>query len=358
MFRYAKYHLSKTHGFCTESPGLGFLKSLEPHITFLKDLKKFNPSSIRLLPMQKNIENLNYEELELSCLVHSMINSIYYWNSESPNTVIPANIAKPTIQISKLLDRPPILTIVSTQFYNWDYIDNSKGFHPDNTKMRFSFSGTRDEDYFFNCANYIEYLGAPAVNSILELENDMENPEELRKHLITIGGSLCSMKDSIKILMKNCDPEVFYFGFRNKLKGFDKGVTFEGEEPITMQLMGPSAVQSPLFKLIDAAFGIAHNNPFLDFTEKFMKKEHRQLINDIRKRDLLKLKGKVKQFGLQNEWNYLISECCEYRKIHTGLAMKYIIKPSGQSEANGTGGSNLVDFLTNVIKSTKSSLML
>ncbi|OMJ68215.1 hypothetical protein SteCoe_34397 [Stentor coeruleus] len=353
MFRYAKYHITKTHGFCTENPGLGFLKSLEPHIALLKDQKSINPCSIRSLPMQKGIENLNYEELELSCLVHSMINSLYYWNSEIPNTVIPANIAKPTIKISKLLDRPPILTIVSTQFYNWDYIDYSKSFHPDNTKMMFSFSGTRDEDYFFTCANYIEYLGAPAVKSILELEDDIENPKKLRNHLITIGESLYSMKDSIKILRKNCDPEVFYFGFRNKLKGFDKGVIFEGEEPITMKLMGPSAVQSPLFKLIDAVLGISHNNPYLDFTEKFMKKQHRELINDIRKRDSSKLKEKVKQYDLQKEWNYVISECCEYRKIHTDLAVDYIIKPSNQNDAKGTGGSSLVEFLNNVIMTTK-----
>lgn len=356
--KYAKYHLSKTHGFCTEVPGLFTLKGLEPHISILNNMRNFDPSSIHSLPMQQGIESLSYNELELSCLVHTYLNYLYYWhNLDSPNTVIPINLAKPTMQICKLLDRPPMLAMVSSQLYNWDYIDAQKGFHPDNTKVVFSFTGTRDEDYFFTGANYIEYLGAPGINSIMELETAQDNPEELKKHLENIAKCIFSLKSGLDIVKKNVDPDVFYHKIRRGLKGFDKGVTFEGQEPVTMSLMGTTPTQTPLFKMFDAFLGICHNDDYLSQTELYMKKQHRELLNNIRKRDNKKLRENVQKFGLKEDWNKVIIELCEYRKFHTGVAVRNIVKPSGQSLEKGTGGSNIAQYLTRITKNTMSNMM-
>ncbi|OMJ83431.1 hypothetical protein SteCoe_15654 [Stentor coeruleus] len=356
--KYAKYHLSKTHGFCTEVPGLFDLKDLKPHISILKDLKNFDPSSISSLPMQQGIESLSYNELELSCLVHTTLNYLYYWhNLDKPNTVIPLNLAQPTMQISKLLDRPPMLTMVSSQLYNWDYIDPNKGFHPDNTKVVFSFTGTRDEDYFFTGANYIEYLGSPGINSIMELETAQNNPEEMKKHLENIAKCIFSLRSGLELVRKNIDPDVFYHKIRRGLKGFDKGVIFEGQEPVTMMLMGTTPTQTPLFKVFDAFLGICHDDEYLTQTELFMKKQHRELLRDIRNRDVKKMKENVKKFDLKDDWNRIIVELCEYRKIHTGVAVRNIIKPSGQSLEKGTGGSNIVQYLARITKTTMANMM-
>ena len=113
-----RYQISKSHGFCTDKEPLRYLPSLSSHIELAKNLSKLDFNKFHKLPELQNIETLKYEELEFSFLVHTFLISAYYWHSEFPNKIIPKNIAGPMIKLSKVLERPPILGLVSTQYHN------------------------------------------------------------------------------------------------------------------------------------------------------------------------------------------------------------------------------------------------
>jgi indoleamine 2,3-dioxygenase len=354
MLNNLRYQISKTHGFCIDYQPELYLSSLSDHIRILNSFPDFEPNSIFNLPSFQVTSDLTYPQLELAFLVHLMLNSAYYWQSDTPVTTIPKNLSKPTILLSKLLERPPILNLASVQYHNWKKIDQSKPFHPSNLKCIFSFSGTRDESNFYHCANYIEFLGAPALENVLKLSAATNQIADLLKNVCR---SVSDMRKGLDLLINSVDPGVFYHGFRKKLRSFDKGVVFEGENIEFMSLSGASAVQSPLLRSIDASLGIIHDSEFLETVEKYMKRHHRDLLRVIRLNHSASLRNSVLKYNSTNEWNSVINELYKFRIDHIELTKKFIIKPSGLKENTGTGGSNLEKFLMDIADATKTHLL-
>mmetsp|Transcript_29191 Transcript_29191/g.28926 ORF Transcript_29191/g.28926 Transcript_29191/m.28926 type:complete len:129 (-) Transcript_29191:713-1099(-) len=97
-------------------------QALLPHFNLVNSIKS-SPANIidqiKRLPQfdSSTIYHDNYQ-VELATLLHAMIVSAYYWHSDPPLSRIPSNIAIPFCDLSKHLSRAPILTIISTQFYN------------------------------------------------------------------------------------------------------------------------------------------------------------------------------------------------------------------------------------------------
>ena len=124
-----------------------------------------------------------------------------------------------------------------------------------------------------------------------------------RDVLIESCKSVKEMREGLVMLSNLVDPDIFYNKFRSKIKSFDKGVIFEGENTEPMFLLGASAVQSPLMKLIDSVIGIQHNSAYLTSTEAYLKKPHRELLKAIRKKPKLDIKELIKQHGFVDTWN-------------------------------------------------------
>ena len=354
MLKLAKYHISRTHGFCIDYEPVQYLSGLSKHIEVLKNMPNFTPDIVHTLPKFTDFNKLSYSKLEFAFLVHLMLNSAYYWNSNTPCTDIPENLAVPTLKLSKILNRPPIINLASVQYHNWKVIDKKRGFHPDNLECIFSFSGTKDESNFYHCANYIEYLGAPAVLNILRLQQIKSDISGIESVLKNIRESIRNMRGGFELLMSRVDPDIFYNTFRKKLRSFEKGVNFGHEFSIKQPLLGASASQSPLLKLIDAGLGISHNCQYLNSTEMYLKKPHQDLLNHVRNNFDPNLKSTIMESAeAVDEWNAMIMELYNFRKDHIELTKKFILKPSGLKETTGTGGSSLTSFLNNICENTR-----
>nr|BBA53790.1 indoleamine 2,3-dioxygenase [synthetic construct] len=318
-------------------------------INQIKSLPQFDPSTI----YDDN------DQIELATLLHAMIVSAYYWHSDTPSSRIPSNISVPFCKLSKHLDRAPMLTIVSTQFHNWKLKDESKEFHPDNIDALFTFSGTEDETYFYHCATYIEYLGNSIIEAIPSLYNGIQtkNEEEVKNSLKIFADTLKEMKKALSLVYQKVDPNVFYFGFRKYLRSFDGGVIYEGVSETPQKLMGSTAAQSPLVRLIDTIFNLNSNDEFLSRIFPYMKKEHRDFIAFVEKNRPKDLRETVIDLNAVDEWNSVIDELCNFRKTHCKLAYNYIIKPSQGGETKGTGGSSIESFLNSLIENTRKLMI-
>lgn len=356
MINFLRYQISKTHGFCIDYQPECSLPGLSEHIALLKALPNLNPNDIHTLPEYKLPHNLTYPQQELVFLVHLMLNSAYYWQNESPTVPIPKNLSIPTLQLSQILQRPPIINLASVQYHNWKLIDESKPFHPNNIECIFSFSGTRDESNFYHCANYIEHLGAPIIFSAF----DLHSTTNYLKPLQAIYKALQDIRTGLALLQATVDPTTFYFGFRKKIRSFEKGLVFEDHPPLTTPLQGASAVQSPLLKLIDAILGITHNSKYMDSVEIYLKKPHQDFLNFVKKN---KFNSDIKSQIMKSDsetietWNKVVMEVWNFRHDHVGLTEKFIIGPSGMSNSKGTGGSSLTEFLDGMCDDTKKLLI-
>ena len=356
MFKFPRYSLSLTHGFCHPTECLQSLPGLSDHISLLTPPNSFSPNLLSSIPEYQPPKSLDPSELEFAFLVHTMLNTYLYWYNEQPAIKIPKNLARPTVLLSKLLDRPPILSLVSIQYHNWVYLSKPGLFHPDNLKNFFSFTGTRDEDYFFSVANYIEFLGTPGLKSVLELPDYYEHPTEFSKSLEKIILCLEQMTKALDILFEKVDPAQFYHGFRKKLRSFGV-VEFEGTGCHFENLMGASAVQSPLMKVFDAFIGLNHKSDYMKQTEKFMKTEHRLLLESLRKRDLQDLHKAIHNSNNQSIFNEIIQSLSKFRLKHIQVSQEFVSKQSNTHNPTGTGGSPLTQFLSKIQENTKNCLI-
>ena len=352
---YERFQFSPSHGFCSDQEPLRCIPGLEKHSALLHTVPTtFTPSSVESLPMFTEFNSLSLIELECAFVIHTMLNSAYYWHSSEPNMTIPANLAIPTLRLSRMLQRPPIMDVVGHVYNNWKYIDPAGPFHPSNIDSIWNFSGTRDEVNFIHYTNYVEALGVPAVEGIYQIPEFFEDKAMLEQTLVKIHESINKMTKGLAEQAENIDPDTFYFKIRKFSKSFYQGVTFAGENVHYEFLNGSSAVQTPLIKVIDAFLGIEHNSEFLTKTEQHLKKEHRELLEVIRKRDRKKLVEAVREHHCEQEWNKIVDELCGFRSEHIRTAEKFILVPSGNADKIGTAGSSLEVFLGKLKKDTES----
>lgn len=334
-------------------------QSLLPHFEAVTSLKFNDPNFCERIHRLPQIDpRAIYQDIyqtELAVLLHSFLVSAYYWNSDIPHTIIPKNIAIPFCELSKYLDRPPILNIVSTQIHNWKLIDHDKPFHPDNLDSLFTFSGTTDEAQFYIGASYIEHLGTPLIdNSFLLFQAIKEKNEDMTKDALkTFSITIKSMRKAFALIYSRVDPKIFYFGFRNKLKSFEKGIIFEGVDHQFENLMGSSAAQSPIVRLIDTVFDLNKQDGFLARIPAYMKKEHRKFLDIVEVLRPVNMMEAIKEIEAETEWNGVIDEICKFRLAHGKLAVHYISKQSHSKGNTGTGGSEIEEFLSGLIKNTE-----
>nr|BBA46264.1 indoleamine 2,3-dioxyganese - I [Blepharisma stoltei] len=337
-------------------------EALLPHYNLVKSIQD-NPSDlasqIRKLPrFDPSLIIDDNDQIELATLLHAYLASAYYWHSSTPSQRIPSNISVPFCRLSNHLDRAPMISIVSTNFQNWKLKDESKEFHPDNIDSLFTFSGTDDETFFYHCGTYIEYLGNAIIEAIPTFYNGIQtkNEEDVKNSLKIFVDTLKDMKKALSLVFQRVDPNVFYFGFRRYLGSFD-GVIYEGVSETPLKLMGSTAAQSPLVRLIDAIFTLNSNDTFLSGIFPYMKKEHRDFIAFVEKSRPKDIRKTVVDLDAVDEWNSVIEEFANFRKTHCKLAYQYIIKPSQGGSTKGTGGSSIESFLNSLIENTRKLMI-
>ena len=326
---------------------------------FKKEIKNLEPYS--------GFENLNVEELERAMLLYSYLGHAYMWGEDETPNSIPSNISVPWVNISQLLDRPPILSYASYALNNWRANeDDVEVLEPENVEILQNFLGGIDEDWFIMIHVAIEHEAKNILGSLKKyfLDEDTEKGN--------LEDALVSIKEINKIMNRmpeKCDPYIYYnrvrpyiFGWKNN-PATPQGVIYEGVEEYKGKpqlFRGETGAQSSIVPALDALLGVTHSNDplreYLDEMRLYMPKDHRELLNNLdewseNNRNNLDIdKDSVMII------NDLIGEVHAFRDKHLEYARVYIFEQSLTNNSNsnivGTGGTPFMKYLDKHLQET------
>lgn len=202
----------------------------------------------------------------------------FYIHSLSPDAtpVIPASIAIPLVATSAALGVAPILTYADTVQWNIVARDTSKPLAPGNLRVLTTFSGTEDEEAFYQCCANIELFGVDVLSHITSYENlGLRDASRIRVEALRLVASklsqLTTLIEDLTVLLKgchgSCSPKVFYDAIRPWFRGSSSGSTpwvYEGVPasawtPEWDNLSGPSGGQSTLMHSLDLFLDVDHS---------------------------------------------------------------------------------------------------
>lgn len=224
----------------------------------------------------------------LAYLAHFYIHSIPPTtpSSSTAGPVIPASIAIPLVATSKALGTAPILTYADTVLWNIAPLDTSKPLARGNLRILTTFSGTPDEENFYECCANIELFGADSLSLITSYENLGLSHREASTSFPTSGrgvrvDTLRSIASGLDDLTNNiedmttilkschgtCSPKVFYDEIRPWFCGSSSGSlpwVYEGADmgchaEEWHNLAGPSGGQSTTMHSLDVFLDVDHS---------------------------------------------------------------------------------------------------
>ena len=108
--------------------------------------------------------NLN-QDLRLAMVQLSFVAHAYIWGGIKPQGNLPEVVAKPWVQVAKLLGRPPILSYASYCLDNWFLMDPEEPISLESVGLITNFLGGVDEDWFVTIHVCIEHAAADAIEA-------------------------------------------------------------------------------------------------------------------------------------------------------------------------------------------------
>ena len=299
-------------------------------------------------------------------MVHlSFISHAYIWGSKTPSKILPEVIAKPWVNLSSILGRPPILSYASYCLDNWYRINPKEEISLENVGLITNFLGGVDEDWFVTIHVCIENAATDAINGAFQLSklNESDSIDIYSKYLKEIIKSLREVNAIFSRMPEKCDPYVYYHRVRPFIFGtkdnpdLKKGLIYENQYKNKPQFFrGETGAQSSIIPYLDGALGIYHTKDhlrhYLNEMRDYMPPDHRKMIEDV------ELRSNAKHFihqskQLTNEYNKCLEEIRIFRAQHLEFAATYIHKQSqiknpfgrGGSTITGTGGTPFMKYL-------------
>jgi indoleamine 2,3-dioxygenase len=302
---------------------------------------------------------------------------------------IPAPITIPLLQVCTQLQLPPVNTYTDNVLYNWTHKLPSPSSLPTMSNLRCQtlFSGTRDEEVFYLTSTRIELRGVEALELMRATMDEVFVGDAIAVRRITAYLQAMSriIQELTGLLLgvkEGCDPDVFYRDIRPWFRGEDSDPgkrlwTFEGledhpelEKPT--ELSGPSAGQSPLIHALDIFLGVDHYSNLPSATEKgflarmqtYMSRHHRNFLHhlSVNPRPLRTLVLTASNPALLEAYNAALQSLKKFRDAHMVIVTLYIVLPAkrarvaalqvdkeqDRAQLQGTGGTDLVNFLKGV----------
>ena len=324
------------------------------------DNLKVNDLSIKHL-----IKNNDISEIKLAMVHLSFISHAYIWGSKTPSKILPEVIAKPWVNLSSILGRPPILSYASYCLDNWYRINPKEEISLENVGLITNFLGGVDEDWFVTIHVCIENAASDAIHAASQLSklNESDSIATYSKYLKQIIKSLRQVNDIFSRMPEKCDPYVYYHRVRPFIFGtkdnpdLKKGLIYENQYNNKPQFFrGETGAQSSIIPYLDGALGIYHTEDhlrhYLNEMRDYMPPDHRKMIEEV------ELRSNAKHFiqqskQLTNEYNKCLEQIRIFRAQHLEFAATYIHKQSqiknpfgrGGSTITGTGGTPFMRYL-------------
>tara|TARA_B100000287_G_scaffold227272_1_gene214356 strand:- start:68 stop:988 length:921 start_codon:yes stop_codon:yes gene_type:complete len=301
-------------------------------------------------------------------LLYSYLGHAYMWGEDETPNSIPSNISVPWVNISQLLDRPPILSYASYALNNWRANeDDVEVLEPENVEILQNFLGGIDEDWFIMIHVAIEFEAKNLLSSLGKFFLS-EEEGDLTKALTSIN----KINEIMERMPEHCDPYIYYnrvrpyiFGWKNN-PATPEGVIYEGVDMFGGEpqfFRGETGAQSSIIPAVDALLSITHSEDplriYLDEMREYMPLAHRNLLYDLDNWRENKPSTET-QKSLDNNIVELIQEITlevkKFRNTHLIYAKDYIHTQSEEAKTNsnsvGTGGTPFMQYLEKHLNET------
>ncbi|OGE47668.1 hypothetical protein PENARI_c039G05254 [Penicillium arizonense] len=237
----------------------------------------------------------------------------YVWCGKTPLNIVPPSIAVPLLQICENLEIPPIATFAGLCLWNYQRISQTEPlYRPENLRCINSFTGSRDEEWFYTISVAIEALGAPVIGKAIQAIKAAYSGDShtVKGYLIEISEVITEVGILLDRMYEKCKPSTFYNSIRPFLAGSARMEEFQMVDGLLYEdgsgraqyqsYRGGSNAQSSLIQLIDIILGVKHGPPgardkttkcrecesvkapgFIEEMRAYMPGSHRRFLEDI-----------------------------------------------------------------------------
>ncbi|XP_064405702.1 indoleamine 2,3-dioxygenase 2-like [Halichondria panicea] len=333
---------------CTKIPALIENKELRAKIDALPE-RQFNKETLE-----------SEEEWKRAYVLLTFLSQSYIWAEGEAGVIdtLPKKLAVPWYAVSEHLAMKPVATYASVILYNYSLRDPKGGMTADNLVAVSTFTGTKDESWFYMVHVLVELAavsGLKAIEGAFEAMK-MQKNEKLKNELQKIEKAIDNMRKTLQNMYNKCDAEVYYCKVRHFLSGaqgnpaFPNGVIYEGVDNKPHFYNGGSAAQSSSIPSFDALLGAKHPGPEKDPTfmrkmREYQPRKHRDFLVAIDTQPSLREYIKKSQNSeLIKKYNSALESLIKFRRSHMRLIDIYIIEQSRKcraTEATGTHGTSV-----------------
>lgn len=303
----------------------------------------------------------------------TFISHAYVWceGDEGVATALPEQLAIPWCAVASHLDMPPVITHAAAVVHNWRKHNCNEDLNRNNLGCMFSFTGSRDEEWFYIDTVLVEMAAANGISEIPSiLDNcNRSNNAELVQNLVNVEQAIKEMQEAVYHMRDYCNPTVFYTTIRTFHAGWKSsdtlpdGLLYKGVSDKPLQYSGGNAGQSSTLATLDVLLGVVHTGDVQEFftsQRHHMISQHRLFLEEletrIHLRDYVKYSGDSK---LLLTFNNTVEALVNLRNEHIKLVSLYIVlqkgKAGGQAslQSKGTGGTSFMQLLKGARDNTK-----
>ena len=291
----AEFGVSPRNGFLPDELPLkvlssSYYESWECIINDLHSLLKSRSlrSQVDQLPILSTSHLISEQEWQRAYLILSFFTHSYIWEAGGPSEVcllnllqanilikiqnLPPQISIPFIDIADHLGLPPTATYAATNLWNFTTLSPHKPTSSmSNLRALHTFTGSRDEEWFYLVSVAIEAKGAIVITEMLKAMDAVRsgNSHVVLSSLIRFGFCVREIGLLIERMDEKCSPDVFYNDIRPFLAGsknmgvagLPNGVFYdEGEgKGEWRKYSGGSNAQSSLIQFFDIVLGVEHS---------------------------------------------------------------------------------------------------
>lgn len=354
----ARFDLNKVNGFLPEQDPLASLPTAFaawdrvggdlPALLITRRLR----DEVERLPVLDPAGLHDGPEAERGLLLLTYMASAYVWGGAEPARRLPRAIAAPLDALAARMERVPIIHYACT-LHNWRRVAPDQPLTLENLDTPVCFLGGADEKWFFQVALGVELAGRPGIPAMIEAKRAAAagDADRLAPALRAVAAATRAMTAALERTAEWCAPWAFYHRVRPWVASWPApGLVYEGSSDESPRpFAGGSAAQSALVQAVDVVLGIVHDGAdtsrFLTDMRRYMGPGQRRFLsalgNGASVRDLC---GRT-QGPARAAYDEAVDAVEGLRKVHTGIAIGYIVNVARDEAARGTGGTELGRFL-------------
>ena len=306
----------------------------------------------------------DFRVIERAFQIYSHFANAYVWVDEAdPSDHIPSSVAVPLVELSKLVERPPILPYATTSLSNFRRIDPDGDLSVDNLRCIQKLVDIPDESWFHLIHVEIEWHAAGAIAGCKNAsEAAVRGDVDAVEHALgMVPTAFDRMISTFKNIGRGCSPDIYYFTLRPYLFGFTD-VVYEGVAEFRDQpqsFRGESGAQSTVIPAIRAFLGLQHEKggltEHLEIMTNYMPKPHRELLRAIDTGAIREFVIATDQPSLKDAYNACLESMVSFRSLHLNMTNAYVAKKV--KNPIGTGGTEFMHWLKQLRDETAKQMV-